>query len=136
MALAIDSSVLLDVLIAGAADNNSSTNALVTAAERESLIVCEVVVAEILPSLGDESLNDFLIDWGIRFVPSSLATARLAGEHFHNYLERGGKRGRVVPDFLIAAHAQLFAGRLLTRDDGYARDYFQSLVIVKPADLS
>ena len=44
-----------------------------------------------------------------------------------------GKRGRVVPDFLIAAHAQLLADRLLARDRGYYRDYFARLVLWDPA---
>ena len=49
------------------------------------------------------------------------------GEMFRAYLARGGKRGRVTPDFLIAAHAQCHASRLLARDRGYYRDYFSHL---------
>ena len=49
------------------------------------------------------------------------------------YLERGGKRGRVVPDFLIAAHAQLHAEGLLARDRGYYRDYFRNLTLFDPS---
>ena len=41
-------------------------------------------------------------DWSLTFVPSSQASATLAGEMARTCLERGGKRGRVVPDFLIA----------------------------------
>ena len=48
-------------------------------------------------------------------------------------LHRGGKRGRVVPDFLIAAHAQQLADRLLARDRGYYRDYFKQLNLWEPA---
>jgi predicted nucleic acid-binding protein len=52
---------------------------------------------------------------------------------FRVYLDRGGKRGRVVPDFLIAAHAQQLAGRLLARDRGYYRDYFKQLDLWDPS---
>ncbi len=52
---------------------------------------------------------------------------------FRTYLERGGKRGRVVPDFLIAAHAQQLGDRLLARDRGYCRDYFTQLTLWDPS---
>jgi hypothetical protein len=131
MATAIDSSVLLDVLLADKAHAESSEAALRAAAEG-GLLVCEVVVAEIAPVLPDGSIQEFLSDWRIQFVPSSVESAALAGAMFRRYLERGGKRGRVVPDFLIAAHAQIHAGSLLARDRGYYRDYFQGLNLVEP----
>ena len=63
--------------------------------------------------------------------PSKLAVSD-GGSMFRAYLERGGKRGRVVPDFLIAAHAQHHASRLLARDPGYYRDYFTRLQVWDP----
>jgi predicted nucleic acid-binding protein len=57
----------------------------------------------------------------------------LAGRYFAAYLHRGGKRIRVVPDFLIGAHAQTHADRLLARDRGYWRDYFKGLKVLDPA---
>ena len=132
MATAIDSSVLLDVLLADPAHAGKSEAALREAAERGGLFICEVVVAEIVPVLPGGSIQEFFSDWRIQFVPSSVESAVLAGEMFRRYLERGGKRGRVVPDLLIAAHAQVHAGSLLARDRGYYRDYFQRLNLVEP----
>ena len=132
MATAIDSSVLLDVLLADPQHAETSELALRKAAAEGGLIICEVVVAEIAPVLAGASIYEFLSDWQIKFVPSSLESAVLAGEMFRRYLERGGKRGRVVPDFLIAAHAQLHAEALLARDRGYYRDYFQKLNLREP----
>ena len=132
MATAIDSSVLLDVLLADPQHAETSELALRKAAAEGGLIICEVVVAEIAPVLAGASIHEFLSDWQIKFVPSSLESAVLAGEMFRRYLERGGKRGRVVPDFLIAAHAQLHAEALLARDRGYYRDYFQKLNLREP----
>lgn len=77
-------------------------------------------------------MPQFLSDWNLGFVPSSQASALLAGELFRTYLQRGGLRGRVVPDFLIAAHAQTHAQRLLARDRGYYRDYFTQLTLWNP----
>ena len=73
-----------------------------------------------------------LHDLGIELVPGSEAAAALAGQHFARYLERGGTGGRVLPDFLIGAHAQIHAGRLLARDRGYLRDYFDELTVMEP----
>ena len=52
---------------------------------------------------------------------------------FRLYLDRGGRRGRIVPDFMIAAHAQKIANRLLAWDRGYYRDYFLDLNIWDPS---
>jgi len=52
---------------------------------------------------------------------------------FAVHLARGGKVGRVLPDFLIGAHAQLHAERLLARDRGYLRDYFKKISLWDPS---
>jgi predicted nucleic acid-binding protein len=132
MTTAVDSSVLLDVLLADPQHGKSSEAAL-QQATRGALVISEVVIAEITPVFADASIQEFLSDWQIRFVPSSIESATLAGEMFRSYLERGGKRGRVVPDFLIAAHAQIHADVLLARDRGYYRDYFQKLNLLDPS---
>lgn len=131
--MAVDTSVLLDVLPADPQHATHSEAALRKAASEGGLIVCEVVIAEIVPVLASASIHEFLADWHLAFLPSSADSAALAGRMFHRYLERGGKRGRVVPDFLIAAHAQLHAFGLLARDRGYYRDYFQDLRIYDPS---
>ena len=132
MPTAVDSSVLLDVLLEDPQHAAASEAALREAAEQGGLVISEVVVAEIAPVLGAASVLEFLSDWKIQFVPSSVQSALLAGEMFQLYLQRGGKRGRVVPDFLIAAHAQFHADGLLARDRGYYRDYFQKLKLINP----
>jgi predicted nucleic acid-binding protein len=132
MPTAVDSSVLLDVLLDDPLHAESSELALRDATQN-GLVVCETVIAEIVPVLAEASLQEFLFDWQIKFIPSSVESATLAGEMFRIYLERGGKRGRVVPDFLIAAHAQFHADGLLARDRGYYRDYFQKLNLLDPS---
>ena len=132
MVTAADSSVLLDVLLNDSQHAPRSIAALRQAATEGSLIICETTLAEIVPTLSSADLPQFLSDWSLAFVPSSQASATLAGEMFRAYLARGGKRGRVVPDFLIAAHAQLHGNRLLARDRGYYRDYFTQLKLWDP----
>jgi len=83
--------------------------ALRRAAVEGSLILCEIALAEVAPTLPPADMPQFLSDWNLTFVASSQASAILAGEMFRTYLQRGGKGGRVVPDFLLAAHAQIHA---------------------------
>ena len=133
MVTAADSSVLLDVIFDDPAHVQTSAAALREARAQGVLVVSECVVAEVGPALEGEQLTEFLRDWEIRFVPSSLETATLAAEIFRRYLTRGGRRGRIVPDFLIGAHAQLHADRLLARDRGFYRDYFAKLNLWDPS---
>ena len=133
MVTAVDTSVLLDVLLNDPRHAPASIAALHRAAAEGSLAVCDVALAEGAPVLTAGDLPQFLADWKLTFLPSTQQVAILAGEMFRVYLDRGGKRGRVVPDFLIAAHAQQLADRLLARDRGYYRDYFKTLVLWDPS---
>lgn len=133
MVTAVDTSVLLDVLLNDPQHASASISALRQAATEGSLVICETALAEIVPALNTQDLPQFLSDWSLAFVSSSQASATLAGEMFRVYLERGGRRGRIVADFLIAAHAQTHAARLLARDRGYYRDYFKQLTLWDPA---
>jgi predicted nucleic acid-binding protein len=117
MVTAVDTSVLLDVVTNDEQWANSSEAALRRASVEGSLVICECVLAEITPALGADTVAEFLDDWNIRFIPSSRASALLAGKLFATHLARGGKGGRVVPDFLIGAHALLESTGLITRDE-------------------
>jgi predicted nucleic acid-binding protein len=57
----------------------------------------------------------------------------MAGQIFRQYRQRGGKRDRVLADFLIAAHAKTRCSRLLTRDRGFYRSYFPKLTLIEPS---
>lgn len=89
-----------------------------------------------MPTLAPTDVAEFLAYWKLAFVSSSQPSALLAGEMFRAYLQRGGKRGRVVPEFLVAAHAQHHAQRRLARDRGYYRDYFSQLQLWDPTPAS
>ena len=70
---------------------------------------------------------------GIALSALDIHAALLAGDSFRGYRRRGGRRERVIADFLIGAHAVAQADQLLTRDRGFYRAYFESLVIIDPS---
>ena len=64
------------------------------------------------------------------FPNEVLGTFVDAGKAWKEYRSRGGSRKRIVSDFLIASHALNQADRLLTRDRGFYRSYYQKLQVV------
>ncbi len=135
MITAVDSSIILDVLTADVVHAAASLAALRKASQEGRLIVGECVIAEVRPVFQDGGLfEEFLRDWGLEFVPSTLRSSTLAGEMLRRMFARKKRReGRVVPDFLIGAHAAEHADRLLARDRGFLRDIFSTVVLWDPS---
>jgi predicted nucleic acid-binding protein len=135
MITAVDSSVILDVLT-GDPGNASTSLAAVRKASREGrLILSESVVAEVRPAFETSALfEEFLGDWGLDFMPSTLRSSIRAGEMLRQMPARKKRQeGRILPDFLIGAHALEHADRLLARDRGFLRDYFTELALWDPS---
>lgn len=134
MRTAIDSSVLLDVLGADPTFGERSREALRVAYDAGALVTCEIVWAEVRARFpGDKAFVAALDSLGIRFDPIGTAAAELAGRLWRQYRRaKRGPRERLVPDFLVGAHARLQADQLLTRDRGFYRRYFSELRLVDP----
>jgi predicted nucleic acid-binding protein len=133
MRTAIDSSVILDVVVGDPKHADASEIALRRVASEGALVIGECVLAEIRPAFSDNDIEQFLEDWNISFEPSTRESSLLAGSMFRIYLRRRQRNGRrVVADFLIGAHALLTCERLLARDRGYYRDYFTDLRVIEP----
>lgn len=131
MITSVDTCIILDILTDDPAFADRSIAALRQARKEGRIIVCEMVVAEIMPIVG-EDIDLLMEDLGLEYVACEVAQAKAAGRAFGAYLKRGGKRGRVVADFLIGEHARHHSDRLLTRDQGFGRDYFDDLSIWYP----
>lgn len=134
MITAIDSSVLLDVLLDDPKHREASLSALGAAHALGALVVCPVVWSEVRAALREpDRIAEHLGAAGIRFDPFDEACADLAGDLWRAYRPAGGKRDRLVPDFLVGAHARVRADRLLARDRGFFRRLFEGLTVVDPS---
>jgi predicted nucleic acid-binding protein len=131
---AVDTSVLLDVFVADPEFGARSREALRGCTREGRLIACDVVWAEVAASFPTEqSAREALDRLSVGFSVVEATTALAAGRAFKAYRRRGGTRERVLPDFLVGAHAQAHADRLLTRDRGFFRSYFQGVAILDPS---
>jgi predicted nucleic acid-binding protein len=129
----VDTNVLLDVFLPDPVHGVNSSAALEKAFHEGSLVVNEIVYAELAPQFESRKLlDDVLWKLGIQMVVADTEIAFSAGEAWKTYRKTAGKRDRIIADFLIGAHALLKADRLLTRDRGFYKDYFKKLVILNP----
>lgn len=133
MITAIDTNVLLDVLLPNDKFYEASAEALEESATSGSLVVCDLVYAELCIHFSSQRECDgFLESSSIRVEALTRDAHFLASRAWRTYRKQGGKRTRILADFLIGAHAQIQATRLLSRDRGFYRTLFPSLGILEP----
>ena len=134
MSTAVDTSVFLDILTADPRFGERSRDALESARTSGAVVVCEIVFAELAAAFeGDlERLQSFLADAEVSLVRSAEPTLAEAGRLWRAYRGGGGPRQRLLADFLVGAHAGLQADRLLTRDRGFYRSWFEELEVLDP----
>ena len=156
MITAVDTNIILDVLIPGEPFGQSSKKLLDHHLSKGKLIICEVVFAELAARfLSEEELTSFLTDTGMGLVCSQEEALYMAGTRWAEYAKKGAKnrfscgkcrhvfevtcpkcaavltkRLHVLGDFLIGAHALVQADCILSRDLGIYKAYFNDLKVV------
>ena len=155
MITAVDTNIILDVLIPGEPFGESSKKLLDRHLSMGKLIICEVVFAELAAGFpSGRELEYFLSDTGIGLVCSNEKSLFLAGSRWAKYARKGErnqffcakcghafqascsqcsavlkKRLHVLADFLIGAHALIHADGILSRDLGVYKTYFNDLKV-------
>lgn len=154
MIAAVDTNILLDVLIPDESYLKSSKALLDEYIVKGQLIICETVYSELASQfISEKDLKDFLSDTGIRLVHSNEKSLYLAGERWKEYTKNRkqtlqcpqcGKqvtaickechysftvRHHILSDFIIGAHARSLADVLITRDRGFYKTYFKDMKI-------
>ena len=131
MITAVDTNILLDVFLPDKNFASNSAKLLKLAYDEGALIICDIVYAELVPQFEDRSLLEGTLEtMNVTLVSVDIDVAFLAGEKWSLYRKSGGKRGGIISDFLIGAHAIVKADRLLTRNRGFYRSYFPEIEIV------
>jgi predicted nucleic acid-binding protein len=152
---AIDTNVLLDVLIPDARFAEGSQQRLDEAARAGGLVIGEIVYAELGAAFDSRTdLDRFLAHTRIRLDPCAADGLILAAQAWRAYGERRDRalhcprcgarqsltcadcgeqlscRQHILSDFLVGGHALAQTDGLLTRDRGYYQTYFPSLRLV------
>ena len=134
MITAVDTSVLIDVLQPDPMFGPASADALRWAIGQGRVVACDVVWAEVSARFdAHDDVAQVLDRLNVGFSPLQAFDAVEAGRAWGAYRRRGGTRERVIADFLVGAHARSQAERLLTRDRGFFRTYFDDLSVVDPS---
>lgn len=133
MATLVDTNVLVDVAVRDPDWLHWSRSALARAEKAGPLVINPVIFAEF--SVRYDSLDevDALLpvdQFAREGLPWSAAFA--AGVAFRKYRRAGGGRDRVLPDFLIGAHAVIRDHTILTRDPKGYRSYFPGVRLITP----
>ncbi len=156
MITAVDTNILLDILLDDPSFQNRSSALLQEQHNAGRLIICPLVFSELFVFFLRQkkqapSLHEFLQEMNIDLVPFTEADFVLAAEAWQVYgsskavecpscgiknsfvCKHCGRdvfwRNHILTDFLIGAHAQHNAGCLLTRDSGYYKKYFSVKIL-------
>lgn len=128
----VDSNVAIDLLDSSAPHHRWASKRLAEALGI-GVFFNHIVVAELSARAESPAeLARMLHILGIPIDPLDDTIAFRAGQAFKSWIRNGGRRGALLPDFLIGAHASVRMAAVLTRDSRRFRTYFPELELITP----
>lgn len=92
-----------------------------------SLVICDIVYGELSAQFASQpECDNFLEDSRIRVERISREALFAAAQAWRRHRRQGRRRDRILPDFLIGAHAHHQASQLVSRDAGFYRATFRA----------
>ena len=133
MATLVDTNVLIDVAVRDPVWLKWSRSKIETARKHGSLIINQIIYAEFSMRYEMiEDVDDVLPEDEYRREGLPFEAAFAASRAFLIYRRQGGPREKVMPDFLIGAHAVIRGYPILTRDPTGFRKYFPDVELIAP----
>ena len=131
---AVDSNVLIDVLFGDNQFAQTSASSLSQCSREGTVVISTVVMAEVASYFAHATdAVSFFDQTRIAVSDFGVQSAMEAGQLWRDRVNKD--RSRILPDYMVAAHAVTHADRLLTRDTGFNRMGIPGLVVVTPTDL-
>lgn len=128
----VDSNIIIDTFEPGSEWAEWSRSALGDLGD-DGLFIDSVVAAEIGSRFNStQEFADSLATLALPVVSLPLHGAWLAGQVYLEWVRNGGRRGAILPDLLIGAHAVARGASVLTRDPRRFRTYFPELELITP----
>jgi predicted nucleic acid-binding protein len=133
MATLVDTNVLIDIAVRDPNWLHWSRRQVAEARRRGDIVINQIIYSEF--SIRYDTLDE--VDGALpedRFLREGLPweASFAAGRAFRLYRRSGGPREKVLPDFLIGAHAAIRGYGILTRDPVGFRRYFPTVDLICP----
>lgn len=133
MATIIDTNVLVDLAVPGSDWHSWSRQKAYEAFKSGPVVINPIIYAEFSVRYREvDEVDRLLPQEEFRRESLPYAAAFAAAGAFRLYRQGGGQRERILPDFLIGAHAAIRGYTVLTRDAKEYRSYFPSVKLITP----
>ena len=129
----VDTNVLVDVLQDDPAWADWSLQQLRAQSRVHDLAINPVIYAELSLSFSSVAALDAAVTGlGLELRDLPRPALFLAGKAFLKYRRAGGRKGNVLADFFVGAHAAVMGCGILTRDSRRYRSYFAGVPVIAP----
>lgn len=133
MVTIVDTNVLVDLAISNSIWHGWSSGQVLSAFKRGPVVINPIIYAEFSVRYSSmDQVDELLPQSEFRRENLPWAAAFAAAAAFKIYRQSGGGRERVLPDFLIGAHAAIRGYSILTRDSKGYRSYFPAVDLITP----